>query len=275
MGGETSTIPKCLAVTVCPNCGYSLTGLPESGTCPECGASYDQTQVILYGWGHGRRENLANTRRSRMIWVMLAPMMGFVWQIPMMLSHRYLILAYLAVFAAIWIYLVSRRQMSSHPGLIQVRLSDEGCVQYDDLAGISTFMEFMRSYGWLITGVGFGCLVLMRKEIDPVTLWIFCPSLLIGSVALFLHGPKFRLALKSLPERSLANANTVIRRYCPWTDVSTSFILQSTEGGRYHLQITRRRWFTIDPVPVDAEIKCDPEQVAQLRVLLRRWITYN
>ncbi len=35
----------------CPECGYSRSGLPEQGLCPECGARYDTSQlIVLYGW---------------------------------------------------------------------------------------------------------------------------------------------------------------------------------------------------------------------------------
>ncbi len=38
-----------LKLKFCPRCDYSLIGLPETGICPECGDSYDQTFIILRG----------------------------------------------------------------------------------------------------------------------------------------------------------------------------------------------------------------------------------
>jgi hypothetical protein len=45
-----------LKLTFCPRCDYSLQGLPEVGTCPECGGSYNDDFIIL-------RENTVKNAR--------------------------------------------------------------------------------------------------------------------------------------------------------------------------------------------------------------------
>jgi hypothetical protein len=37
------------SASVCIACGYSLQGLPTRGQCPECGAGYEDFQLVLYG----------------------------------------------------------------------------------------------------------------------------------------------------------------------------------------------------------------------------------
>lgn len=40
----------------CPQCDYSLRGLPRRHQCPECGFTYDESMFVLYGWpGRGKR----------------------------------------------------------------------------------------------------------------------------------------------------------------------------------------------------------------------------
>jgi hypothetical protein len=45
----------------CPECGYNLNGLPDQGTCPECGIAYGH-EIVLLGWGVGSYATIANRR---------------------------------------------------------------------------------------------------------------------------------------------------------------------------------------------------------------------
>ena len=38
-----------LRLSHCPGCGYALEGLAPEGVCPECGAPYDQSEIVLHG----------------------------------------------------------------------------------------------------------------------------------------------------------------------------------------------------------------------------------
>ena len=48
---STSQPPDLLRLGICPQCEYSLEGLPSEGICPECGRPYDQSITIVHCLG--------------------------------------------------------------------------------------------------------------------------------------------------------------------------------------------------------------------------------
>lgn len=56
-----------LRLTICPECFYSLHGLPLKGACPECGQQYDQGGVVIYGWP--LREAQERVRSGISLWI--------------------------------------------------------------------------------------------------------------------------------------------------------------------------------------------------------------
>jgi hypothetical protein len=56
------------AASVCIACGYSLEGLPQTGQCPECGATYEAFQLVL--WGVPRTSSHTSGMR-RLFWILI------------------------------------------------------------------------------------------------------------------------------------------------------------------------------------------------------------
>lgn len=44
----------------CPHCGYSRQGLELLRRCPECGFEPPPDEIVLWGYGHGRRRSFEN-----------------------------------------------------------------------------------------------------------------------------------------------------------------------------------------------------------------------
>jgi len=117
----------------CPACGYALEGLAREGVCPECGVAYDQTEVVLHGYGAG-----VNMATSRPGWAIA---MAATYSLIVVLGvHGWIRqgrrdsrdLFWPAVLAVCLAWSVWKRATGSMPGLVQVRLSARGAVQVNN-----------------------------------------------------------------------------------------------------------------------------------------------
>jgi hypothetical protein len=113
--------------------------------------------------------------------------------------------------------LIFRRSNSDHPGLIQVRISERGCVQYDRLSGMSVTNELLRGHGWLIPLiVALGLIVALRfGQVEPFVFWIWLPLAVLFAGALWPPCRRFRIALSAAREGSIADLTAVYRALAP------------------------------------------------------------
>ena len=119
----------------CPACGYALEGLAPEGVCPECGVAYDQTEVVLHGYGAGRRGDVATARPG----VAVAVGASYVLVVALGIhswarnGRRELgDLLWPAVLAVCLAWSLWKRSTANMPGLVQVRLSPHGAVQVNN-----------------------------------------------------------------------------------------------------------------------------------------------
>jgi hypothetical protein len=71
---------------LCPQCGYSLHGLPDSGICPECGFEYSRDLVVVYGSSKGGRKDI--TAMTVVIGIVFAIAFASGALGPLMFHHR-------------------------------------------------------------------------------------------------------------------------------------------------------------------------------------------
>ncbi len=125
-GSDNSADSDPLRLTICPNCFYNLHGLPHEGTCPECGAKYDQSGVVLYGWTLQEAAERSRSATTHWIgWILIAAcIVVMFWETRR--GDRALIRIWLLIGVGLMLYRVLQRHTLHAPARVQVRFDAAG-----------------------------------------------------------------------------------------------------------------------------------------------------
>jgi hypothetical protein len=265
-------IPACLALTACPNCGYSLEGLPDRGVCPECGREYAPGEIILYGYGSGPYENVMTARPTRLwrIWIGAVLGMSVTWFMIYRSLRWYGIVLLAAVGLIPMVYLYWRRQNVTHPAPVQVRIGPAGWVQYNDLAPPSPFDTLLRSnFAYLILLVLFFAPGLVWKRTPVFFMVIIALAVGISLLKTVNRVRRYRQAVRNAPENAIADVNCYAVATTPWKKVF-DFEVVRYEGKMPRL-VVKTSWAK-DAIPVvDVDLDCTTEQAKALVEAVKPW----
>jgi hypothetical protein len=257
-------------VDQCPECGYSLEGLPDEGICPECGQRYDQTMIVLHGTARGRLASLGNAAPRAVIWHVVWGVLAIACFTDVVGVGRHrtipmILIAYGGVMAAL---ALARRFLADRPGLVQDYLRPDGFLQrdHDDRSLIYVLDKVI---GKVIAIVVISLALVASGASDSFVLGVIglsVAALIFGGAMAYhfvAHRPDRRrtaLSVFKLWRRTWREANLVLFEPAG----SSTFRLQLWHKGGRSSAVT---YF------VDAEVTCTPEQAARVRALILGWMS--
>ena len=164
-----------------------------------------------------------------------------------------------------------KRSRIELPGLVQVRLSDRGCVQYDDL---DPSADFHRLISYVFAPILSVPLLLLpfycKGSIEPFVFALVSGACIIFGCVLWIAGYRIRQNLAAFETSEAGDLKSFLTRVTPWSAI-TSYNLNLVDGDSARLSILRGGFFE-SRVPVDAEVRCSTEQLKQLQQRLKNWV---
>lgn len=124
IGAADGNDRKSIKPEFCPECGYNLSGLPDEGACPECGAAYGH-EIVFFGWGAGSYATMINRKPYPLFWLtfVLPTLPALVimllwWPLGLLLA-----MAYTPLVMGLYLRF---KALARAPAPVQLRLSSQG-----------------------------------------------------------------------------------------------------------------------------------------------------
>jgi hypothetical protein len=260
-----------LKLTFCPRCDYSLTGLPETGICPECGDVYNQDFIVLRGKpvSSGKEPNGQKTPS-------LAQLFNYAGSILVLYLYLrlhvplVLIMFMAAWYSNRWIRLLLNIFASNRKGEVLVWLSPAGIAEQSLVDPQSPAGRWLH-YSNAITAC---CSVPSTAIWLP---WILAPQWYTpakmgigGVVFLALLFPSYLIYLGRKPTPALRGSGCR-PDLLPWRSYG-SIEIQDLGDGAFQLWVRKLKSTTIRHQDV-IKVECEAEASKKLQLfqLIRQW----
>jgi hypothetical protein len=120
---DAASAAAALRLLRCPRCEYSLEGLPGTGACPECGGTYSEDEIILFGWSVSHRKQ--GSIFDVVVWLCAAISIAATMStLARSRAFAVVLVFFLLIFVASWFHM--RKLKSGNAGVLQLRLTRDG-----------------------------------------------------------------------------------------------------------------------------------------------------
>lgn len=268
-------LERCLA------CAYDLTGLPAEGVCPECGQPYDAGTVELTGTARGSHVTFVNASPSYVLlrllpWMVVAG--GLVLFLIWTIGQAFLPLA--MIFALSWPGLavgVVRRCISGR-AVVRLRMNFAGIVQDDDADEPPAATTIRAVMPYLTAAACTGLLVWLIMSGAWMIPIIFLVPVAIPGIKQWWLAQRRRRQIIGTPDGTLLTPPSKRRVLLPahWSNVATVNIGMEADDVTCRIVTTSRAGGKSGQSGdvSDIEVRCTPEQAAELRARVAAWRQY-
>lgn len=252
----------------CPDCAYSLEGLPDIGNCPECGKPFDRTRLILVGWDQryfGRRGY-----RYLVVTIVALIFAGNLLRRFQRGEERDIVpelVMWMGISTASFFRLLAR-WTTQRPGLTQLFLDPCQCVQIDDmsLSDGNIWSSISLPFTIVISVVFILCIICNFSPKNAVFAATSC--LLINLVVIISLVIIYRIRRRNHPS-SLKTQIQIKPKAYAWKDISSCELLPIDDGWHRFRITAPEIEFNF---PIDTNVRCTEDQASKIRFITRGWM---